>query len=286
MTHSGFAQTPRARGRHGLFSPWAGPSVCMMLLGERLKAPALVAMIFTVCAIDGQCDQVPVPPTCTAQSVPSVVLTVFGPDGSVVDAAEAVFVINGNLIFTASCDGNCESFVLLSDVVGVFDVSVRSVGLSETLLRIVVGSDAAGCHPVTQTRDVILPIDETAGILNGAWSATNFAGQTRTIRFDVDGEPIGAILENFVNTGDMNVYIAYNGAEIKGEVGEPIVQDTALMPIRNGNIYDWTTTTGGFPLGFNNALMSTDLNGLSGILLGIPIQYRRLEAIPMALQGR
>lgn len=254
--------------------------------GERLKALALVTIIVTACAMNGQCDQVPEGPDCTAESVPSVVLAIFGPDGAVVDAAEAVFAINGNLLFTAHCDGNCESFTLISDVVGTFDISVRSVGLSETILRVVVGLDEAGCHPVTQSRDVILPIDDTAGVLNGAWSATNFAGQTRIIRFDVDGEPIGAILEEFVNTGDHNVYIAYNGAEIKGVVGEPIIHDTAPMPTRTGNIYDWTTTTNGFPLGFENALMAPDLDALDGMLLGIPIQYRRLDAIPVALQGR
>lgn len=236
--------------------------------------------------MNGECDQVPMPGNCTAQSVPSVVLTVLGPNGAVVDAAEAVFSLNGGPPFTRLCDGACEAFVLASDVVGIFDISVRSVGLRETLLRVAVGPDAAGCHPVTQRRDVILPVDETAGVLYGAWRATNFAGQTRTIRFGVDGSPVGAILGNFVNTGDMNVYIAYNGADIKGVVGEPIVRDTAPAPTRGGNIYNWTQTSAGFPLGFENALMSPDLNGLSGMLLGIPIQYQRLEGVPTALQDR
>lgn len=249
------------------------------------KTCLVTAIAIVACGMGGPCTQTP-GPICTQQAVESIVLNLRDPDGNVVAAADAVFTVNGGSLGAAHCTGDCDRFTLIFEQTGRFDISVRSVGLVPRALSITVPSDAAGCHPVTQTSDVFFQRDTTIGVLSGGvWQAVNGAGQATILRFGVNGEPIGAMLTKHVNTGDTNLYIAYNNSRIRGVIGQPIIRATAPMPTRTNDIFDWSTTSAGWPAGFTDATMSPDLTTLTGTQLGDTIVYTRLSDSPAPLQA-
>lgn len=250
----------------------------------RLKPVLLGMLIVPACGMNGDCSQVPGPGgSCPPQAARSVILNITDAAGVPVPRAEVVYILNGGEPVSVSCAGNCDEFTIAIGRVGRFDIGVFSVGLAAQVLAVDVEGDETGCIPVTERPDVVMPADDTVAVLNGVWAFTNIAGQVTAIRFGRFGEPIGAILTARVSTGDTNVYISYNGNPIAGVAGIPILQEAAPMPTRLGSVYDWTTTSAGFPIGFESAAMTADFGSMTGTLLGSPATYTRLGSIPPAL---
>jgi hypothetical protein len=132
---------------------------------------------------------------------------------------------------------------------------------------------------------VILAADDTVGALSGVWETDNLFGRTM-LRFGGQGEIIGAILFERTIGGDGNFYVSYNNRLIRGAPGQQIFAATAAEPTRNGDVFDFETTTVGSPVGFSNATMSDGSLTLAGTLLGQPVTYTRVADadVPDALR--
>ena len=223
-------------------------------------------------------------PTCSQIAVPSLTLNIRDTTGAAFPAATVQFRVNNETIQTGTCSGNCGGVVIVYNRIGTIQYAVSFGGYVTVSGSVNVVVDSTGCFPVSQAKDIILRKDDTAGTLAGAWSTSNFAGQSTIIRFDAAGAPVGAILTNRSNTGDGNLYFAFNGRTIAGAAGQTTQSATAPNATRAGNSLTWSTTAGGFPIGFENAALSSDLNSLTGTLIGSAITYTRLSDIPAALR--
>ena len=75
--------------------------------------------------MDGQCDGLGLPetPDCSAQGVPSVVVTVTDQDGVTLPFATVAFTFNGGRPFFVFCDGDCEGFAIALNAFGTFDIT-------------------------------------------------------------------------------------------------------------------------------------------------------------------
>jgi hypothetical protein len=256
---------------------------------SRLNARSLLLLILALLpavAMSGQCDQIIIGPggqVCTAQAVPSVVLSITDIDGNTVPVATTIFSIDGGFSFIGGCTGTCNSVILSFEAVGEFDIEVSSPGFLPSNRSVVVEVDEAGCHPVTEEVAVALERDETVGALHGAWYTLNLYGAS-ALRFGQEGEIIGAILYDRTIGGDGNFYIAYNGHQIRGAPGQQIISDNAPNPTRGGDIFDFRATTASMPVGFEGASISADYNTLTGMLEGVPATYSRMLETPEPLQ--
>jgi hypothetical protein len=149
--------------------------------------------------------------------------------------------------------------------------------------NVIVPAASDGCHPVTQNVTILLVPDPTLGALAGAWETNNLYGRT-ILRFGDAGQIIGAILFDRVVSGDGNLYVAYNGNTIAGAPGQPIIPDTASNPTRFVDTFNFGDQVLGNPIGFENAVMSSDFLTLTGTLSGITAAYTRLPEIPAPLE--
>jgi hypothetical protein len=206
--------------------------------------------------------------TCPGTPVPSVILRITDAQGGILPTALIRFRVGSGPIYTGQCAGDCGAVRLASDTLGRFGIGVGSVGYLNGQAVVDVVADEGGCHPVTQNVTVKLDLDTSAGVLLGAWRFSSIIGDS-ILRFGEQGEIIGAILLDRTIAGDRNFYIAYNGRRIRGVTGQPIIQATADEPTRNGNVYHFRTTTQSYPVGFENAVMSTDFQTLTGMLAGV-----------------
>jgi len=239
-----------------------------------------VALSLAACAIGGNCGT---GTACTAIAVPSVILRIVNPQGGVVPVAAATWRVNNVTGGLAECRGDCGDLTLAFEVVGQFDIQVTSPGYSAARLSVTVASDEAGCHPVTQQRTVTLQPDNSVAALAGPWTTTNFLGRT-DLRFGEDGKIIGAIVYGQRPGGDRNYYVAYNGRSIRGASGQPIYNETATEPVRNGAAFTFFDVPQGVPVGFENAVMTADFQSLAGTLTGQPVVYTRLSEVPAPLR--
>lgn len=235
----------------------------------------------------GQCNGLPLPgaPDCGGVGVPSVVVTVTDQDGATLPAATIAFTINGGQPFLTFCEDNCDDFSMAFGAVGDFDITVRAAGrLAESRMVTVEAIDE--CTPETQSLTIALSPDDTVAALAGAWETVNVFGRS-ILRFGDNGEIVGAILFDRTIAGDGNFYIAYNGRSIRGAVGQPVSTAFAQEPIRIGDRFDFTAQTLGFPVGFQNATMSSNgltlVGSLNGLPPGTPAVYSRLLSIPAPL---
>jgi len=232
------------------------------------------------------CDAVnwPVDP-CPGPDVPSVVLKIQDASNNVLTTASTRFRINGGQWYYGACTGTCGEVKLLYEVIGTIDIEVSAPGYLTAQRTTTVVKETDGCHPVTRNLTITMQRDLTVGALAGAWATTqSFAGHM-ALRFDSQGRIVGAILYDRTIAGDRNFYVEYNGRQIVGVAGQPIYADTANEPTRNGNIFNFSATTLGQPVGFVNAVISADYNTLTGTLNGAPVTYTRLQTIPNALQS-
>lgn len=222
---------------------------------------------------------------CPGTPVPSVVLKIVNTAGQPLPLATITFTIDGSSSFSGTCFGDCNSAVLAEDVVGRFDIQVAAIGFVTASRTVDVPAKENSCHPVTQNVTFLMQEDTTVGVLFGVWSTQTFAGQN-LLRFGPNGEIIGAIFYDQRAGGDGNWYIAYNGHFIRGEAGQPITPATATNPFRSGDVFNFKTVTQGVLTGFENAVLSADLNTLSGMLQGQAISYIRLpdSQIPNAIR--
>lgn len=254
-----------------------------------IKSALLVLCLISFSAMDGQCPGIGFPPggnACTLIAVPSVVLNIRNAQGQVVPSAQARFRVGNGPTFTAGCNGDCGSFVLVYETVGTFNIEVSSIGQQPKTVQVGVSFDQARCHPVTKNVTVQLAADTTTAALGGVWRSTSgFFGES-ILRFGTSGEIIGAILLDRTIAGDGNFYIAYNGRSIRGAPGQQILAALAAEPTRVGNLFTFETTTLSIPVGFSNAVMSADFQTLNGTLGGQPASYRRLSEteIPNAIR--
>jgi hypothetical protein len=256
-------------------------------VNHQRKCLLLVACLLPAMAMDMECAQGPGGgQPCTEIAVPSLVLAIRDANGAPLQRATVLYrrTIGLSEPQTVICEGNCDDFEVVYELTGRIDYSVIAGGYVTVNGSVNVPLDAAGCHPVSQGRAVSMERDLTAGALSGAWTSTNFAGQTNILRFGPGGAPIGAILTNRVNTGDTNVYVAFNGNQIAGVPNRTIEQASAPNATRSGNVVDWSATAAGYVIGFENATLTSDQNGLTGMLLGSSVQYTRLEEVPAPLE--
>lgn len=221
---------------------------------------------------------------CTLIAVASVVLNIRDAENKTIPNATIVYKRNYDAPVTLTCNNNCDSVVLAYEQPGHFEYRVTAGGYAAATGSADVYMDEVGCHVIGKGATVVLQRDNTVGVLFGAWTYTNIAGQTTVIRFDEDGAPIGAMLTNRVNTGDGNIYVRFNDKQIAGAPGQPIQFTTAQYPTRFTNIVQWGAFVLGVPIGFENATLATDFNSLTGTLLGGPVTYTRLAEIPVALR--
>jgi len=250
---------------------------------QRGRAGFLV-VVTTLPLLLGSVCRTNLDPVCTAIAVASVVLNIRDAQNKPISNASVVYKKNYDAPVTVTCDGNCDSLVLAWEEPGHFEYRVTSGGYVGVSGEVDVYMDADGCHVIGQARTIVLQRDDTAGVLFGAWTYTNIAGQSTILRFDEDGTPIGAILTKRVNTGDTNIYIQFNDRTIAGAPGQTIQPSPAQFPTRQGMLANWTLVFGGIPVGFENATLAANFNSLTGVLLGSSVTYTRLKEVPAALR--
>ncbi len=237
--------------------------------------------------MDGQCDGLGLPetPDCSAQGVPSVVVTVTDQDGVTLPVADIAFTFNGGQPFFTFCEGDCESYAIAFNAFGKFDITFSAPGRIPEFRTVTVTSPD-DCTPETQTITVALSPDDTVAVLAGAWETVNLFGRS-ILRFGSDGEIIGAILFDRTIAGDGNFYVSYNGRPIRGVPGQQVASEFVQDPTRLGDQFDFFTVTLGFPVGFENATLSPNGLALVGTLRGLPpgtaVLYSRLSNIPASL---
>lgn len=264
----------------------------MRRTGTLLTLPALATLFCCagMAASGGRCN-ISLPPVdnnnnssgCT-ESTPSVLMTVTNGDGDVVPRARIGLRHNGGAKLTGGCspDNPCEDFVLSLNFTGRFDVEVAAPGYVIANRTVLVGEGSDGC-PDTENLIVVLQEDTTVAALAGAWRTTNLFGTT-DLRFNDDGEIVGAIIYDAQAAGDGNFYIAYNNRSIRGAFGQQTFFTNADDPERTGDRFTWSTTTLGMPMGFEAAVMSDDFTTMQGTLANTTVLYTRLDEIPSALQ--
>lgn len=251
---------------------------------NRVRAALLVVLASFPILAGSVCRTNPGGQACTLIAVASVVLNIRDAENKPVPNATVVFKRNYDAPVTVTCNGNCDSVVLAYELPGHFEYRVTAGGYVAATGTADVYMDEVGCHVVGKTATVVLQRDTTIGVLFGAWTYTNGAGQTTIIRFGEDGAPIGAILTNRVNTGDKNIYVRFNDKQIAGAPGQPIQFTSCQFPTRFTNIVQWGVIVVGVPIGFENATLATNFNSLTGTLLGGPVTYTRLAEIPAPLR--
>jgi len=248
----------------------------------------LLASALATTGMAGDCTGLNLPGTpggtvCTQIAVPSVILDLVDENNDPIPLASIRFRINNGPWIEGGCDGNCTGLVLIFERVGAFNIEVAAPGRIPAARNLTIQIDAAGCHPVTERRTIVLPADDTVAALAGAWRTVNFLGET-ILRFGDDGRIIGAILVDRIVSGDGNIYAAYNAQQIRGVPGQTFITDVADDPTRTGERFDFSTTTQSFPIGFTDATMSADFTTLTGTLSGLTVTYTRLEEIPEPLR--
>lgn len=221
---------------------------------------------------------------CTLIAVASVVLNIRDAENKAVPNATVVFKRNYDAPVTVTCNGNCDSVVLAYELPGHFEYRVTAGGYAAATGTADVYMDEVGCHVVGKSATVVMQRDATIGVLFGAWTYTNIAGQTTIIRFDEDGAPIGAILTNRLTTGDGSIYVQFNERKIAGAPGQTVLTLPAQFPTRFTNVVQWGVIVVGVPIGFENATLAANFNSLTGTLLGSPVTYTRLAEIPAPLR--
>jgi len=256
----------------------------------KLKAFVLFSAVVLATGINGQCNGLPLPGAadCGSVGVPSVVVTVTDADGMTLPAATIAFGINGGPpTFTSSCTGNCEAFPIAFNSVGRFDVTVGSPGFVSELQTVTVTSQD-GCRPDTANLTFALSADDTVGALAGAWETNNIFGRS-ILRFGDSGEIIGAILFDRTIDGDGNFYVSFNNRPIRGVPGQLVASVFTTEPTRNGDRFTFLAQALSFPVGFQDATMSSDfmtlVGGLPGLPPGTPAVYTRLADIPDPLKA-
>ncbi|HPF38285.1 MAG TPA: hypothetical protein P5081_12060 [Phycisphaerae bacterium] len=242
--------------------------------------------------MSGNCPSVNLPgggSTCGTSNVPSVRLTIVDENGDTLPAATIAFSLNGGQYFVGSCEGDCEDFEIAYDATGQFNISVISPGYLQADRVVNVAADADDdCTPITQDLIVIMKEDTTVRVIAGAWRAQTVFGQI-DLRFGANGEAIGAILYDRTVAGDGNFYVSYNGNPIRGVSGQEIAVQAVNNPTRVGDVFNFNGQALGVPIGFIDALITTDFQILSGgqpgaVSQGLFVTYQRLSDIPSALQ--
>lgn len=248
------------------------------------KTVLCVALLAVSLGMNGDCDFTGLPDSrCGTAAVPSVIVDIQNETGTTLDYAEASFQVDDGGYYQGACDGNCDEFTLAANMVGDFDVYVRAPGYVTQSQSVTVEIDDDECWPITENLTFKLAPDTTVAALAGAWRTTNVWG-TSDIRFSDTGRVIGAILYDRVAGGDGNIYVAYNGWQIAGAIGQGITTAAATDPTRVGNFFTFSTTTLSYPIGFENAAMTADFSQLFGTLQSVGVGYVRLNEMPAALQ--
>ncbi len=267
----------------------------MRSIGKLFTVPAVLTLVCSagMAASGGQCDiELPIGNNnnnnnsgCGSGSTPSVLLTVVDQDGDVVPRARIGVRRNGGAQQFGSCspDNPCDDFIIALNLTGRFDIEVAAPGYIITTRTVNVGTASDGCSPRTENLIVVLDADTTVAALAGAWRTINLFGTT-DVRFNDDGEIVGAIQYNRQAGGDGNFYISYNNKPIRGAAGQQTFFTVANDPVRTGDRFTWSTTTLGMPIGFEDASMSADFTTMLGTLANTTVTYTRLDEIPTALQ--
>lgn len=244
-----------------------------------------IVLLLPGLGMSGECDQILLPGSqnSASEEVPSVILRIKGADGTTLSRASITVRIDGGSPVEGACDGNCNGIVLAYETTGQFDVTVSAPGYVTWQERITVVTDEDGSHPVTEERTVAMQVDQSVAVLSGCWYASHYTGPL-VLRFDNRGRIVGAILYDRMAAGDGNIYVAYNGRQIAGAAGQGVVLGTAAEPTRVGDVFNFSTTTVGFPVGFVDARMSDDCDALTGALGETAIVYARLDETPAALR--
>lgn len=249
------------------------------------KALLIIVLMLPAFGTSGECDtELPVG-DCPGEPVSAIRMKIVNSDGDVLDSADFQVQYNNGEPSVGGCNGNCEDVPMGTDLLGVFDLEVWAPGYlvkQETVT--VEAAEEGGCHPKTEYVVIELEADTTVAALQGVWRVDSFQFGSSILRFDNNGDIIGAILLDRVAQGDGNIYISYNGYIIAGAGGSLYVQDIATSPTRTVDVFSFTATTMNYDIGFDTATMSDDFNTLVGLLSGTGVVYSRLEAIPAALQ--
>ncbi len=249
------------------------------------KTLLAIVMLLPGLGMSGQCDPISFPggQSSDSEEVPSVILRIKDAGGTTLSRASITVRLNGGALVEGACDGNCNGIVLAYETTGQFDVTVSAPGYVTWQERIAVVANEDGSHPITEERTVTMQVDQSVAVLAGCWYTSNYYGQS-VLRFDNRGRIVGAILYDRMAAGDGNIYVAYNGRQIAGASGQGVVLGTAAEPTRVGDVFYFSTTTVGFPVGFIDARMSADYNTLTGTLGGTAVVYTRLDETPAALR--